>query len=399
MPRPSWRHYVGWYLSVLLFGGLCALPMIWPGSFSRPLISHEGLRLVVKWSLLLIPVLFVTGAIWTEPLGRRGRLAIILVALAGACLCENIHYWYVDKGHYLPPSEMENNTAWQWWMHGGILRGYRGFTPHSYRFLTDNIVALLHGVGGEFAFGRIIYRITANATLLVVLFRYARTYMSAAAAAGCMLVFVAIYPSTIQHYAGQFVDPASHLTFVLCLFCLARRYEPPFGPALFLGVYAKESIIIMALPRAFRDRLTPRSVLIAAGYLVIAVVLAAIIRIRLSEGRGAFTELSGVPFGHVWVNIAAWYRHWVPLYLLTIGILVPGAVLGWRLMDRPFQWTCVLLVLAMVGSSALFSWMTEVRNLVPALFPLIVVNLRYAEEVFRRNASVWTTPPAPTAPG
>ena len=69
----------------------------------------------------------------------------------------------------------------------------------------------------------------------------------------------------------------------------------------------------------------------------------------------------------------------MPLYLATLGVLLPGAALGWRLMDRAFRSTCLLVTIAVVVSSLLFSWLVEVRNLIPALIPLAIVNLKYVE--------------------
>lgn len=398
VPRTPARDYIVAYGAMLGIGALVALPLIWPDKFSQPLIDTLDIRAWVKWSMLALPPVAAWRALRGEPGSVRMRLFLALLATVAACFCENIHYWYVHKGHYFAPSMFENNTTWQQSMHAGIIRMQTGFTPHSYRFLSESMVALFHGLTGEFAFGRTVYRLLFEALLFVMLYRYARSYLSVVGAVFTMVVFAAIYPATILHYAGQPVDPASHLSILICLFCLARRYEPAFGPALFLGIYAKESVLVMAVCRAFETTPGWRKYALAALYGAVALGLALIIRIHLNVGGNAYRSISGVGFEHCWDNLQTWWRHWLPAYLLILGVLVPGAVLGWRLMDRAFRWTCLLLVVAMVISSIMFSWMTEVRNLVPAVFPLIVVNIRYLEELLRKNPTgLLAKPESPAA--
>jgi hypothetical protein len=191
-------------------------------------------------------------------------------------------------------------------------------------------------------------------------------------------VLAALYPQIIFHYAGQMVDPASYLSFAACLFCLARRNDALFGPVLFLGVFAKESVIVMAVCRAFYGPDRRRAVLVAAGYLVVALFLVVAIRLKITGGFN-YSTMSGVGLSHIRENILRWYPWWLPLYVCTLGLLLPGAILGMRFMDRSFRWTCVVITASVVISSTMFSWLTEVRNLGPALIPLAVANLRYAE--------------------
>jgi len=62
-----------------------------------------------------------------------------------------------------------------------------------------------------------------------------------------------------------------------------------------------------------------------------------------------------------------------------IGLFVPGAVWGWKWMDNPFRLTCLFVTAGVVVSSAMFSWLSEVRNLVPAIVMLAIVNVTAVE--------------------
>jgi hypothetical protein len=88
-----------------------------------------------------------------------------------------------------------------------------------------------------------------------------------------------------------------------------------------------------------------------------------------------------VDIGHVVRNLGT-YEQWTLQYLFSVGVLIPGTILGWRLMPPSFRWTCLLVTLSLVVSSAFFSWLNEVRNLVPAMILMLVVNMRYLESKF-----------------
>jgi len=71
------------------------------------------------------------------------------------------------------------------------------------------------------------------------------------------------------------------------------------------------------------------------------------------------------------------------MYAVTLGALLPGAIAGWKRMDRSFRATGLVIVAATVGSNLAISLSGEVRNIVPAFIPLVVVNLKCLELFFK----------------
>lgn len=375
----SGHHYVQWYGLGALFLAVFLAPVYWPKAFAAPLITAPGTQMAATVALLALCPIAAWCAAYGEPLGRKGRLAVVFVALSATAVCEVVHYWVVDRGHYFSPAQFADNTAWQQFMHPLIVSLDHGALPHSYRFLPDSIVKLFTSLCGDFAVSRIAYRLLFNGLLFVAIYRCARTYVSPLLAGAAVVVTVAIYPITILKYAGQFVDPISHLSFAACLLCLARNYEPGFGPSLLLGLFAKESVIVMAFARAFHGPTLRRALVMAAAYLVAATGVALAIRYAVIRSRVGYGQLSGMGLSHVPENLAG-YREWILMYLATFGALLPGAILGWKYLDRPFRRTATTVVVATLGSSILFSWLSEVRNMMPAFIVLAIANMVYLQK-------------------
>lgn len=373
--------FLRWYLGGALLFAASAGPLIWPEYFAQPLLEPGAMRAALRLLLLLSPPLAVFLVLRSEALHPRARLIVGLIVLGAALFCEHLQHLFVDRGHYFPVTAFADNSAWQRDLQNGVLHLQRSMIPHSYRFLSHSLVAWLEWLGGSFEFGRGLYRTLFDGLLFATVFRFARLYLSTGFAIATLLLVVLIFPVTNGWHAGQFVDPASHLSFAICFFALARGFNPAFGPSLVLGVFAKESVVVMAVARAFQGPNRWRSWCTAAVYFTAA--MAGIIAIRLIVNRGQFSydRISGVGFGHIMANLRV-INEWGPQYLATLGILLPGAWFGWRLMDRQFQWMCMVVTLALVASSALFSWLSEVRNLFPAVILLAVVNMKLAEAHF-----------------
>src|SRR5690606_37519889 len=104
-------------------------------------------------------------------------------------------------------------------------------------------------------------------------------------------------------YAGQPVDPLSHLSFVACLYFLSTRQEGPFLPTLLVGLLAKESVAVMAIARLFHGRSRLRAGLLAAFYLVVAVVVLGVVRYFVNGGTFSYDRISGVGPAHLLANL------------------------------------------------------------------------------------------------
>lgn len=380
--KPSIPPVVFWLGGAALLLAFGFTPLLWPQLYDGTIILDRPTLHVVRVALGLGVPLLAWTALRGIDLATRDRSIVFFGCLAAAGVCEVVHYWVVDRGHYFPETQFADNTAWQLYMHRGILALDPGYLPHSYRFLPDCLVRILAALTGDFEYARILYRLAGNSLLFVTVFRLARHYVRTSWACGVVLSVVALYPVSILKYAGQFVDPLSHLSFAACLLFLAERREAGFASSLLVGLFAKESVVVMALCRAFYGRPWWRSATIGALYVALSMAVVAGIRTFVNHGHLAYGQVSGVGPEHVWTNLGK-YPEWGPLYLVTLGALLPGTIAGWRLMDRAFQRTTITVVAAVVISSLLFSWLHEVRNLVPAFIVLAIVNARYLSSAWQ----------------
>lgn len=371
-------HWVLWYVLAAVFVAVCLLPIFRPQWFDHSLYKSDLSHFENQALLFALCPIAAWLALSGERLPWKGKLGAWFFVLCMTTICEVVHYWVTDRGHYFGTSQFADNTAWQVYMHGPILRLEAGALPHSFRFLPDAIVQIFTWFGGDFVAARIAYRILFNALLFVAIFRYARTYVTDLLAGLAVLVVVALYPITILKYAGQFVDPMSDLGFVACLLCLARAYEPGFGPNLFVALFAKEAAIVMAACRAMYGSNRWRSILAAALYACGGMFILLRIRLAVTGGHMEYGKISGVGLDHAIDNLRG-YREWILMYVATFGALLPGTILGWKYMDRGFKASAIIIVSAMIVSSTVFSWLSEVRNMVPAFVVLAVVNVVYLE--------------------
>jgi hypothetical protein len=378
----QWSAYLGWYG---LGGGLlivALLPVIAPGWLAaHPFPTSSGALLAAKGCLLLLPIVAAGLAFRTQRYGRPERRWAAVLSLVAAGFAEVTHFWMVDRGHYFSPTQFADNTAWQEAMHTGILALSPNYLPHSYRFLPDSIVELFKWMCGDFVFARVTYRLLFNTLLFATIYRYARLFVAPVSASASVLAILLLYPIGLMSYAGQLVDPFSHLSFIVCLYCLGAGYEAAFGPSLLIGIFAKESVILMALCRVFYGTKRFGAVAASLAYLAAGLFVAVQIRKHVMHGRLQYGNISGVDMSQIFQNFA-WWRVWVPLYLCTVGVLLPGACLGWKVMEIRFRATGVMLLAGLIVSSALFSWLAEVRNLLPAFVPMVIAGMTYVERRF-----------------
>jgi len=138
----------------------------------------------------------------------------------------------------------------------------------------------------------------------------------------------------------------------------------------------------MAVCRLFYGPNRLKSAALAVLYLGIGLAVCVLARAAVNTGQFEYNRVSGVELGHA-INNLKGYVQWGPLYFFTIGISMIGASLGWKYMDRPFKLTAIFVAVSLVFSSLMFSWLAEVRNLMPALFPLIISFMKYVEVEMR----------------
>jgi hypothetical protein len=380
-----------WYPLALILISICFVQLRWPAYFAVPLFTGYGAELSMTVLLFSLSPMACWAAMARSADDARTRALVIAVSLFATGFCEVMHHHIVDLGRY--DNAFSDNMAWQLHLHQAVLRLDRlGATPHSYRFLPDCIVAFFQWLCGSFNVARVAYRFLANSLLFVVIYRYGRLYLTPVFAAAAILVVAFLYPVTILRYAGQFTDPASHLSFAACLYCLAAGIESGFQSSLFIGVLAKESVAVMAICRAFYGKNRLKSALAAALYLVAAIAIVLAIRFYVNRGpiALAYTSISGTGANQLLNNLIAW-REWWAMYAVTLGALVPGAIAGWKHMDKAFRATCIVIAVATLGANLAVSLFWEERNIVPLFIPLAVINLKYLAERLAKVPMVAST--------
>lgn len=365
-----------WYLGGGLVLLASCLPILWPAYFTTPLPAQPTTLLWLRRVALFALIPLATLVLFRTYEGRRTeKWGFIVLAVLGACFCEQILHQFVDKGHYFGAPA---NTDIQRELQGSVIALDPRHVPHSYRFFSHGIVELFTWFGGSFEVGRAAYRLLFNALLCGAILRYARLFLPALYAGATLLLLLLLYPITVAWFAGQFVDPASHLSFVACLYFIQTGFEPGFAPALFVGVFAKESVAVMAVARFFGHSSRWRAAVATLLYFLLALSGLLAIRLWVNQGAMQYQNISGVGTGQVLANLKGW-DEWIPQYVFSLGVLLPGAALGWRLMSRNYRWITGLLGVSLVVTSAMFSWLNEVRNLFPAMIMLAIVNLRYVQ--------------------
>lgn len=372
------------YSITALLLSICFTQLRWQAYFAQPLFNSSVARTIAEFVLvLMIPAL----AWWTLRGLTNDRLrvqcAVLVMALFCAGYSEVLHIYLVDV-HNNDPA-LHSNFEWQWKVQNEVLALMPSSAPHSYRFLPNCIVSLFQWFCGDFYVSAHAYRLLANSLLYVVLYGYARIYVNTLCAFGVMLSIAMLYPITILRYNGQFTDPASHLSFALCLYCLASRREAGFQASFFTGILAKESILVMAICRALFPKRCIRALLLAICYLVLGVALTYAVHRYVNRGPVPFEfqSLSGTKVNQFQGNLAN-YRVWWGMYFVTLGALMPGAIAGWRLVDQAHRAICIIILVATLGTNLFVSLMWEVRNIVPAFIPLAILNFKYIEQLLNQ---------------
>ena len=219
--------------------------------------------------------------------------------------------------------------------------------------------------------------------LLFSIYYYARIYHSHKKALLTVLLYASVFPISIRYYAGQLTDPLSHLSFVLSFIFLELNLFFYFATALFVGILAKESIVVMAVYfLIFRRK---EKYWLPKTLFLFIVSAAIILSIRLWIVPAATT-----PFNDFFVlgNLRGkWlfflssnfgkYNQWVWQMLFTVGIFVPFLILAWKRSNRNIRSLAVFILTVLLLSNIGFSWLHETRNLIPAVIPLALITSDY----------------------
>jgi hypothetical protein len=327
-----------------------------------------------KASVLLLMALAVVLRAWAdrhvEP--RPALLFLFLVGLAAAMV--GCHWLLVDRFCEL----------WQRELYLQILNG-QASAPHQFRALPYGFVRLLEWVTGDWWFACVAYRWYFCFWFAWGYYRFARLFLSPAAAFAALLQLPIFYPLSILYYWGQLTDPLSHALFVLALIYVVQNRWIALAVALALGVLAKETVVLVVPAYwACTWRQGWRPILRAAvlGAACVAAYFAARLPLgwHLSHdsinGTQAWMIGSNLGIDCKELGISIEYLGAAPIeqnYIhpwIFIAPFLPFIGLGWRKIDGRLKALFLTLTPLLLASNLCFGWMYESRNYMP-LLPLL----------------------------
>jgi hypothetical protein len=238
---------------------------------------------------------------------------------------------------------------------------------------------------GDFGYARLLYRLTVTFPLLYCIYYFGRIRHRHATALVAVLMYAAVYPISIRHYAGQLADPLSHLTFALTFIFLELDLFLYFALTVFIGIMAKESILAMCVYYLL-FRIKDKGYLPKAIFLLgVSAAIVALIRLWVVPGENfannvfVIQDLGGTALPHLAKHVGNFSRWW-PQVLCVVGIFVPFLILAWKTTDTRLRNLAAFLLVTLLLSNFLFSWPNETRNLIPAVVPLALIAANYLLE-------------------
>lgn len=296
---------------------------------------------------------------------------VVLLCLIFTLLTTYLHRWLVDSGTYAGWL----NLDWQLFVQKAVMKLDPAVLPHSYRFLPNSYVRLLESITGSYEIARDSYRNLFDFLLFFAIYRFARLYLAHGGGLLTLVLFAAVFPVSFQHYAGQLTDPMSHLSFVLAFIFIETGQFVYLLLTVLIGALAKETVLAMAgyygLLHWRNRRYWPK----AAALLGIAFTFYFGVRIAVLHGTPNYSQISGVSLGHVTENLRQ--RAWHLPLLFTVGTYLPFVVLAFRTTSAQLQILAGYLAVVLFVSSALFSWLIEVRNFMPLVVVLALITAQY----------------------
>jgi hypothetical protein len=193
-----------------------------------------------------------------------------------------------------------------------------------------------------------------------------------------MAVIIPLYPLSIMYYWGQLADPLSHALLVISMLFVVEDRPIALTGALFLGVLAKETAIIIVpayLACHWRAGWKALVTTAALGLVGIAAFLVARLPLGWPTGRqpinGAGLMIGtnlGIGAPIALTSVKLWENYLHPL--LFIGLFLPVIAWNWRQADRRLRALFLIVTPLLLLSNISFGWMYESRNYVP-LLPLL----------------------------
>jgi hypothetical protein len=300
---------------------------------------------------------------------RAIALNLLFVALAGALTV--MHWAMVDAD--------TGRQQWQRDLYEKLFANAYS-APHQYRPLPYGFVRTLERVTHDWLFSCLAYRWFFTYWFVWGWYRLARTVHTTSRALLTLAVLLPLYPLSVMNYLGQLTDPLSHALFVFAMLCIWQDRPAVMAAALFLGVLAKETAVIL-VPAYFacqwRQGWKASLTAAALGAVGVAAFLAARLPLGWPSGdrpiNGAGLMIgTNLGFGPpAYFSSAPFWQVQNYLHpLLFVGVFLPLVAWNWRHSDRCLRIQCVVLTPLLLLSNVCYGWLYESRNYVP-LLPLL----------------------------
>ncbi len=321
--------------------------------------------------LILTPILI--SYFLLSDLKNKEKIFILIFLSMFTCFCVHLHFTNVELGKYLPD---KINLLWQKEMHEQILNKNPSAIPHSYRFLAETFISILIICLGDFLKAVIAYRLIFQFLLLFSIFYWARLYVNYRTALITVLLYVLVYPITIRDYAGQPIDPMSHLSFILSFIFLNKKKDFYFILTILIGVLAKESVAVMAIFYFFiRYQKNISHYFLSFLFITLSFGLIILVRWYINQSNLEYVNISGVTPDHILRNLQD--SRWYGQVFLTLFLFLPFNILIWKKIPSSLKYLILFLIPILVLTNIIFSWLAEVRNFVPFLIPMCLVSATY----------------------
>jgi hypothetical protein len=255
------------------------------------------------------------------------------------------------------------------------------FVPHVFRPLPYGFVRTLELITRDWQFSCFAYRWFFTYWFLWGCYGFVRHFHSAAAAWLTLGVVVVLYPFSLWYYLGQLTDPMSHALFVMSLIFLVQDRWLLLALTLFLGVLAKETVLILVVSYAAcyvaREGWPAVLKTVALSLACLIAYLGARVPLGWKLEFGSINATKGLMITSNLGIGRALYPSPAPIYLnyvfplIFVGTFIPLIAWNWRRADRRLRVLFVTAVPLLLISNLCFGWMHEARNYLP-LAPLLM---------------------------
>jgi hypothetical protein len=370
---PRLRAALPW-LGLLLVAALSIPPLL----LERPPVgpvegySDPEVAWAVKAAVLVAMFGAIRIAVWATSPDDPWAVGVELPLVVLAGLMAAFHWHHLDS--------VEPYAGWQRDMYFKIFNHIQE-PPHLFRALPYGFTRTLEHVTGDWEFSCVAYRWFFSWWFVWGCYRFARLWFSGPLSLLALLPVAALYPLSVWYYWGQLTDPLSHSLFIFACLWTVRDRTALLAASLFLGVLAKETVVLM-VPAYWacywRGGVRPLLKAVVLGVVCVAAFLAARLPFGWTPGYG---QINGTQALMILDNLGfpppdRDYKPGAPIVMnylhpaLFVLPFVPFVAYGWRRIDSRLRALVLVLTPLVLLSNLCFGWMYESRNYVP-LLPLL----------------------------